>query len=77
MGSLWLFTVVYQMMVMPEFSTKEKNRFLWSVILWQLKVLQREKGRERDTVSVGEKERGKEGEGGREEERETDRLTGM
>ena len=72
MGSLWLFTVVYQMMVMPEFSTKEKNRFLWSVILWQLKVLQREKGRERDTVSVGEKERGREGEGGREEERETD-----
>ena len=72
MGSLWLFTVVYQMMVMPEFSTKEKNRFLWSVILWQLKVLQREKRRERDTVIVGEKERGREGEGGREEERETD-----
>lgn len=28
------------MMVITEFKTKEKKRFLWSVILWQLKLLQ-------------------------------------
>ena len=47
MGSGRLATVVNQMMVMPEFNTKEKNRFLWSVILWQLRVLQTETERER------------------------------
>lgn len=44
-SSSWLFaTAVNQMMVITEFRTKEKKRFLCSVILWQLKLLQEEKG---------------------------------
>ncbi len=38
--SSWLFaTAVNQMIVMMEFKTKEKKRFLCRVILWQLKLL--------------------------------------
>lgn len=32
-------TVVSQTTVMTEFSTNERKRFLWSVILWQLRLL--------------------------------------
>ena len=37
----WLNAIFFnQMMVITEFSTKEKNMFLWRVIRWQLKLLQ-------------------------------------
>lgn len=41
------------MMVMTEFRTKEKKRFLCSVILWQLKLLQEgERHRDDKTISI-------------------------
>lgn len=44
----WLFaTQVKKMMVITELSTKEKNRFLCRVILWQLKLLS---GRKQQTT---------------------------
>lgn len=40
----WLFaTQVKKMMVITEFSTKEKKRFLCRVTLWQLKLLSEKK----------------------------------
>lgn len=51
--SSWLFaTAVSQMMVITEFRTKEKKRFLCSVILWQLKLLQEEERRRYVTADI-------------------------
>lgn len=41
-----LTTAMRQMMVMAELSTQEQKRFLCRVILWQLRLLQRQRGRD-------------------------------
>lgn len=48
-----LSATVNQMMVMIEFNTNEKNRFLCSVILWQLKLLREAEGNTQTTLVNG------------------------